>query len=304
MRNMNDTGSNNKLNKLVEIFKANAPLLVAFSGGIDSSVLAHMAHEALGEQMLAVRVNTGTMSLDEQDGGERFCAEHGIPFKTIDANMLGDETFVANDGLRCYYCKSRIFATLQEWAAANGYFAVCDGTNVTDTGKNRPGLKAITEQKVLSPFLEAGMTTEDIVALGHELKILAPGKESNSCMATRIVTGQRITVDKMEIIDKAEKILKTYGFTYIRARLEEVNAEKNKVTQNKAKGIVSEASGHVPGSEVALLSSPYELVCRWFDISKAGHNYKLGFLVAKGQEDRLKEVVFSQEFEKKMATFL
>lgn len=283
-----------KLTSLKNCLSSNAPLLVAFSGGIDSSVLAYMAHETLGEQMLAVRVNTGTMSPDEQDGGERFCAEHGIPFKTIDVNMLGDETFVANDGLRCYYCKSRIFRTLQEWAAANGYAAVCDGTNVTDTGKNRPGLKAITEQKVLSPFLEAGMTTEDIVALGHELKILAPGKESNSCMATRIVTGQRITVDKMEIIDKAEKILKTYGFTYIRARLEEVKVDDETVSE------CSNAAASNNNQSVTM----GEPVCRWFGISHVGQNYKLGFLVAKGQEDRLKEIVFSQEFEKKMATFL
>lgn len=251
---------NNKITQLTTLLKSHAPLVVAFSGGIDSSVLAYLAHEALGEDMVAVTVENGCMSPFEKNDGASFCKKHGIPYKTLAVNFLEDQLFVANDPLRCYYCKSKIFSELKNWSKANGLGQVADGTNITDTTKDRPGLKALSEQMVFSPFKEAGFTTEDIIALGKELGILADDKESNSCRATRIETGQAITEEKMDLIDAAEHLVRQHGFTYIRARLVEAG-------------------------------SPAELIGDHDWIDTADGRYKIRFLVARGQENRLEEVL-------------
>ena len=197
-----------KIEKIVDRLSHKESLVVALSGGSDSSVVAALAHRVLGEKTLAVTVNSPlTISEDLQDAA-RVAGYIGIDHLILDLNELELPGFQTNPPERCYLCKKYRFAKLEELAHERGYDEVADGTISDDLKEHRPGLKAAREFGVYSPLVDGGMTRKDVLAAAELLGLPVAGKSHNSCLATRFPYGEELTPNRLKRIDEAERYLR------------------------------------------------------------------------------------------------
>ena len=148
----------------------------------------------------------------------------GCNICVIRADVLSDDTVAANPPDRCYYCKQHIMGAITEAAKADGYDAVCDGTNASDDADDRPGFKALAEYNIISPLRECGLTKQDIRKASKEAGLPTWNKPAYACLATRILTGEKITEEKLAVTEKAESILYNMGFRDFRVRMRGNNA--------------------------------------------------------------------------------
>jgi len=208
----------NKLDKLKSIIKSYGSMAVAFSGGVDSTLLAKVAYEVLGDKAIAITIHGNMHAGYEIEEAKQLAKDIGIKhiIKAVDAFNI--ENFVQNDDLRCYYCKKAVFSTIQEIAATHGVKTIGDGSNVDDLGDYRPGMKALEELEVRSPLLEAGLTKQDIRDLSKQYGLYTWEKAAFACLATRIPTDEEITEVKLRKIEKAEHYLIEKGFVQFRVR--------------------------------------------------------------------------------------
>ena len=207
-----------KHKKLKEILKSYGDLLVAYSGGVDSSLLLKVAHDVLGKKVLAVIAESKTYTKEEGDSAVKFAKKLGVRYQVIHTNEFDDERFVLNPPERCYYCKKELFSKLSGIAKKEGIKHVADGSNVSDLSDYRPGAKALKEYGVKSPLRDAGLTKEDIRKLSKELKIPAWNKPALACLASRIPYGTKITSEILEKIEKGERFLRGLGLKQVRVR--------------------------------------------------------------------------------------
>lgn len=209
---------NKKYKKLKEILVSYGSLLVAYSGGVDSSLLLKVAHDVLGGNILAVIAKSRTYTKEEGDNAIKFVKKLGVRYKVIRTEEFNDERFVSNPPGRCYYCKKELFSKLIDIAKKEGIKYVADGSNVSDLSDYRPGANASKEYGIKSPLRDAGFTKEDIRKLSKELKIPAWNKPALACLASRIPYGTRITADVLDRIEKGERYLKGLGLKQVRVR--------------------------------------------------------------------------------------
>ena len=193
-------------------------VLVAYSGGVDSAVVAALAYQGLGERALAVTAAAETLAGAELDHARRVAAEIGIRHEVVTYSELDDPEFVANPSHRCYVCQGMRMDTLLGLAAARGYAAVCDGTNASDPGPDRPGLAAIRERGVYSPLLAHGVDKGATRRIARALGLSVWDRPANACLSSRIPHGQLVTLGKLRRIEAAEEILIRHGFRVIRVR--------------------------------------------------------------------------------------
>jgi uncharacterized protein len=192
--------------------------LVAYSGGVDSAVVAALACRSLGSRALAVTAAAETLSGAELDHARRLAREIGVRHEVVTYNELDDPEYTANPAHRCYVCQGMRMDAMIRLAAERGYAVVCDGTNASDPGPDRPGLAAIRERGIYSPLLEHGVTKEETRAIARALGLSVWDRPANACLSSRIPHGQTVTVGKLRRIEAAEEVLAGAGFRVVRVR--------------------------------------------------------------------------------------
>ncbi len=206
-----------KYSALLKYFQKLGRAAVAFSGGVDSSLLLFAAHEALGEDAFAVTARSVLMPSGEGREAEAFCREHGIVQLFVDHNDLALIRF--NPADRCYICKRALLGKIVGTAKMNGAAAVAEGTNLDDLGDYRPGMKAVAELGVMSPLKDCGFTKSDIRELSRRLGMPTAGKPSMACLASRFAYGEELTPERLQAVDRAETYLREKGFDIVRVRV-------------------------------------------------------------------------------------
>ena len=193
-------------------------VLVAFSGGVDSSVVAALAHDALGDEAVACTARSETLPEQELDDARRVADEIGIRHETVSFSELDSDDFVQNDDDRCYHCRTMRLGRMFETARELGIELVCDGTNASDPGGHRPGLRAVEELNAYSPLLEHGVDKDGVREIADQYGLSVADKPSMACLSSRIPTGLEVTEEKLTRIERAERLLRTWGFEQFRVR--------------------------------------------------------------------------------------
>ncbi|HGJ66451.1 TPA: ATP-dependent sacrificial sulfur transferase LarE [bacterium] len=207
-----------KLNALKQIIKSLDSLVIAFSGGVDSTLLAKVAYEVLGDKAIAVTARSETYTKSELEDAIRIADEIGIKHEIIVSEELDIPEFSHNPTDRCYHCKKELLRKLKGIAESKGYKNVIEGANLDDTGDFRPGMKANAELGVVSPLKEAKLTKAEIRELSKQFGLPTWDKPSAACLASRFPYGTEITRDKLKIVGEAEAFLKSLGIVQLRVR--------------------------------------------------------------------------------------
>jgi len=173
----------------------------------------------VGEDAVACTARSETLPAAELEGARAVAAEIGIEHLVVEFSELENPQFVENDGMRCYHCRSMRLTAMYEAAAARGIPTVCDGTNASDPGSgHRPGLQAVDELEVASPLLEHGISKGEVREIAAALGLSVADKPAMACLSSRIPTGIPVTADRLDRIDQAEQLLRTWGFEQFRVR--------------------------------------------------------------------------------------
>jgi tRNA-specific 2-thiouridylase/uncharacterized protein len=194
-------------------------VLVAFSGGVDSSVVAAVAAEDLGEDAVACTARSETLPEAELADAKRVAEEIGIHHELVEFSELDSQEFVLNDEKRCYHCRTMRLGAMFDRAAELGIETVCDGTNASDPGEgHRPGLQAVDELDAYSPLLAHDIDKEEVREIAEHYGLSVADKPSMACLSSRIPTGLEVTEERLTRIEKAERLLRTWGFEQFRVR--------------------------------------------------------------------------------------
>lgn len=207
-----------KIQSIEKALKEKGSALIAFSGGVDSSVLAALAYRALGDMALAVTADAPTLAPGELEGAKQVAKEIGIRHLVIFYDELDEPGFAKNPVDRCYYCKKGLIRELKKIAQEHGFNTIVEGTNYSDMRGHRPGQRAVTEEGIYNPYIEFSVTKEEIRGMAHKLGLSVADKPSMACLSSRFPYGQAITREALKRVGEAEAYLRKKGFEIVRVR--------------------------------------------------------------------------------------
>jgi uncharacterized protein len=230
-----------KAEQLVALLRSLRSVAVAFSGGIDSTVVAKAAFEALGDRAVAVTADSASVPRSELAEAKEIAALIGIRHRVVETQEFDDADYLRNDGSRCYHCKSELYDQIESLLPELGVDVICSGANLDDRGDYRPGLKAAAEHRVRHPLQEAGFTKVDVRALARAWGLPTWDKPASPCLSSRLAPGLPVTAERTARVEMAEAFLREIGLRECRVRLHEGEL----------------ARIEVPAAEIAHLAEPH-----------------------------------------------
>jgi uncharacterized protein len=253
-----------KRDRLLDILRGLNSVAVAFSGGIDSTVVARAAALALGDRAVAVTADSPSVPRAEVADASRLAADIGIRHEIIRTDEFSDPDYVRNDGTRCYYCKTELYSRIEARLPDLGVSVICSGANLDDRGDYRPGLKAAAEHRVRHPLQEAGFTKADVRALARAWGLPTWDKPASPCLSSRLAPGVAVTHERTARVEAAEEYLHALGYRECRVRLHEGEQARVEVP---ATGIARLAD---PATREALVRRFKELGFRFVTLDLEG----------------------------------
>ncbi len=207
-----------KRRRLLELIQSLESCAVAFSAGVDSTVVAKAAHLALGERAVAVTGTSASLAEGELDEARRLAELIGIRHVVIDTDEFSKDEYTRNEADRCYHCKTELYTRMEEIAQQLGVAAIVNGANVDDEGDYRPGMQAAAEHRVRSPLAECGITKDEVRQLAREWDLPVWDKPATPCLSSRVAYGEEVTPERLAMIDGAERFLRDHGLRTVRVR--------------------------------------------------------------------------------------
>ena len=211
--------TNKNTQALKEIIASKGSMLISYSGGVDSALLAVLATEVLGKDARCILLDSPVVPRSAIVEAQQIAQDHHLTLEIIPVPVMDDEHFVKNPAERCYWCKKSSAVMLKQRKEELHFACIADGINVSDKSEHRPGLRASTEEGICHPFIEAGITKADIRTIAHASGLQFWNKPSAACLSSRIPYGDEITPEKLAMIEKAEAFLHTNGFSQCRVRM-------------------------------------------------------------------------------------
>lgn len=207
-----------KAARLRQILTSHPRLIVAYSGGVDSAFLAWTAHQALGDQMLAVIADSASLARTHLEEALIFARQQQIPFQVVETRELENPAYIRNDSMRCFHCKDELFTVLEQYRERHGFDAIAYGVNADDEGDFRPGQQAARQHSVLAPLLEAGLGKAEIRELARQHDLRVWDKPASACLSSRVEYGRAVTPEALGVIERGEDALRGLGFRQFRVR--------------------------------------------------------------------------------------
>jgi pyridinium-3,5-biscarboxylic acid mononucleotide sulfurtransferase len=207
-----------KTKKIKSLIKEMNSVLVAFSGGVDSTLVLALAHEVLGKNSLGVTAQSASVPDREMKASSQLAEEIGAKHLVIKTEEMSNPNYRANPANRCYHCKSELYSSLKKVADQKNISHILNGTNTDDLGDYRPGLESAREQGVRSPLVEAEFNKQDIRELSKIMGLSIWNKPAMACLSSRIPYGQEVTPEKLSMVERAEDLLLSLGFEQLRVR--------------------------------------------------------------------------------------